>query len=51
MLPQVSLVAIESLLCLRHLRVRFSGAIGADDGGKVGISKQQCMMALVGLEV
>lgn len=32
-------------------RVGLSGTIGADDGGEVGVAKQEGVVALVGLEV
>lgn len=35
----------------RYLRVGFAGAIGADDGGEVGVAEEQGVVALVGLEI
>ena len=34
-----------------YVRIRLSRAIRTDDRGKIRITKQQCMMALVGLEI
>ena len=34
-----------------HLRIRFPRAIGADNGGEVGISKEEDMVAFVGFEI
>lgn len=33
------------------VRIGLAGAIRADDGGEVGVTKEQCVVTLVGLEV